>query len=127
MPSFGKSSKEKLATAHSDLQAICWELIKHVDCRVICGHRSEEKQLILYESGASKVRHGKHNETPSEAVDVAPYPITWGDTRRFCVFAGQFLLVAKMKGIVIRWGGDWSMDGFTTDQEFNDLVHFELI
>jgi hypothetical protein len=31
-------------------------------------------------------------------------------------------------GVMIRWGGNWDMDGEPiTDQDFQDLVHFELI
>ena len=26
----------------------------------------------------------------------------------------------------LRWGGDWDKDGSTTDQNLNDLPHFEL-
>ncbi len=33
---------------------------------------------------------------------------------------------AKDLKIEIRWGGDWDRDGDTTDQTFNDLVHWEL-
>jgi hypothetical protein len=29
-------------------------------------------------------------------------------------------------GIKIRWGGDWDMDTETKDNNFDDLVHFEI-
>lgn len=126
MSSFGKSSLSALRTADPRLQQICYELIPYVDFRVMCGHRSPEEQLKAFNAGKSKVRFGKHNFLPSKAIDVSPWPIVWGDTGRFRVFAGQFLLMAKMLVIPIRWGGDWDRDTFTTDQEFNDLVHFEI-
>jgi peptidoglycan L-alanyl-D-glutamate endopeptidase CwlK len=37
------------------------------------------------------------------------------------------LQTAKLKGILLRWGGDWNMDGRTTDNKFDDLGHFELV
>ena len=29
--------------------------------------------------------------------------------------------------LAIRWGGDWDLDGVTTDQTFMDLAHFEIV
>jgi hypothetical protein len=63
----------------------------------------------------------------SRAVDVAPYPIDWNDTRRFDHFAGIVVGIAHRSGVKIRWGGNWDRDNDLNDQNFNDLVHFELI
>jgi peptidoglycan L-alanyl-D-glutamate endopeptidase CwlK len=60
-------------------------------------------------------------------VDVAPFPIVWTDTKRFYAFGGFVLGVAQGLGIRIRWGGDWNNNRYLNDQQFNDLVHFELI
>ena len=86
------------------------------------------KQDEAYNKGNSKVKfpNGKHNKSPSVAVDVAPYPINWRDRDRFHYFAGYVLGIASQMGIKIRWGGDWDMDTQTKDNNFDDLVHFEI-
>ena len=128
MAKFGKSSKRRLATCHEDLQEIFNEIIKHFDCSVLCGHRGEEGQNKAFESGNSKVKrpNGRHNHTPSIAVDVAPYPINWEDRERMTYFAGMVMGIAKAKGIGLRWGGDWNQNTDLEDNGFDDLPHFEL-
>jgi peptidoglycan L-alanyl-D-glutamate endopeptidase CwlK len=136
MPRYSKKSAERLATCHSDLQMIFNRVIEEYDCSILYGHRSESEQIRLFKEGKSKVKIGKHNLDPSEAVDAAPYPINWGETgsesekmlnlSRFYHFAGYVKSVADEMGIPIRWGGDWDGDGDFTDQKFHDLVHFEL-
>lgn len=110
------------------LQQLFTEVVKTYDCTVLEGHRNEADQNAAFESGKSKLKFpdGKHNGVPSLAVDVAPYPIDWNNTKRFYHFAGYVQGIAKMKGIKIRWGGDWDKDYDLDDQTFNDLVHFEL-
>ena len=128
MPRFGTKSKMQLHTCSGDLVSLFNEVIKHFDCSVIEGHRGEKKQNKAYNKGNSKVKfpNGKHNSSPSMAVDVAPYPIDWNDRDRFHYFAGYVLGTAKQMGLRIRWGGDWDMDTQTKDNKFDDLVHFEL-
>jgi peptidoglycan LD-endopeptidase CwlK len=29
--------------------------------------------------------------------------------------------------VTLRWGGDWSMDFEVRDNQFDDLVHFEIV
>jgi hypothetical protein len=69
----------------------------------------------------------KHNQSPSMAVDVAPYPIDWADRERFNYFAGYVMGVASQHGIALRWGGDWNRDWKVRDNNFDDLPHYELI
>lgn len=131
MPRFSKQSLGRLNTCHDDLQNLFLEVIKDFDCTIIEGHRSPARQAQLYAQGATKVLRGKHNESPSLAVDVAPwYPqsphIDWDDYKKFYMFGGFVLGVASRMGIEIRWGGDWDSDNNPSDQRFNDLVHFEL-
>ncbi len=129
MPQFGAKSAERLATCHPDLQRLFNEVIKHVDCTVICGHRTEEEQEEAFRTGKSKVRwpNGKHNKKPSEAADVVPFPIDWNDKMRFYHFIGFVRGIAVQMGIKIRSGGDWDSDFDLKDQNFFDLPHFELI
>ena len=128
MPRFSKRSKNRLNTCHSKLQELFNEVVKHFDCTIIEGHRGQKKQDEAYNKGNSKIKfpYGKHNASPSVAVDVAPYPIDWNDRDRFHYFAGYVLGTAKQMGLKIRWGGDWDMDTKVKDNKFDDLVHFEI-
>ena len=128
MARFGRRSKERLATCEKDLQMIFNEVIKYVDCSVLEGHRNGERQNKLYEEGKTKVRYpnGRHNSSPSRAVDVTPYPVDWKDRERQTLFAGFVLGVANQIGINLRWGGDWDQDFEVQDNKFDDFPHFEL-
>jgi peptidoglycan L-alanyl-D-glutamate endopeptidase CwlK len=128
MPKFGKSSREKLATCDNRLQKVFNEVINHVDCSVLEGHRGEKRQNQLFVSGNTKVKYpdGRHNASPSRAVDVAPYPIDWNDRERFHLFAGFVLGIAKGMGINLRWGGDWNQNFEVNDNQFDDFPHYEI-
>ena len=128
MPKFGRRSKERLATCDSKLQKVFNEVIKHVDCSVLEGHRGEERQNALFEDGKTQVKFpkGRHNSSPSNAVDVTPYPVDWEDRERQTLFAGFVLGVAKLMGVTLRWGGDWDMDFHVMDNRFDDFPHFEI-
>jgi peptidoglycan L-alanyl-D-glutamate endopeptidase CwlK len=128
MPRFGKRSLKQLSTCHADLSEVFYEVIKTVDCSVLEGHRSKDRQNALYEEGKTKVKYpkGRHNHSPSRAVDVVPYPIDWNDRERFHLFAGFVLGIAKSKGIHLRWGGDWNQNWEVDDNQFDDFPHFEL-
>ena len=112
MARFGKSSKRRLGTCEQKLQDVFNEVIKYVDCSVLEGHRSGERQDKLFDEGKTKVRYpnGRHNASPSRAVDVTPYPVDWEDRERQTLFAGFVLGIARSMGIKLRWGGDWDMD-----------------
>lgn len=119
MPSFSKQSLDRLATCHFDLQRVLFEAIKYIDFTVICGFRDKAEQDAAYKAGNSKLRWpmSRHNSTPSEAVDVCPYPIDWRDTERFAYLAGVIMTVAGQLGVELTWGGTWT---------FRDRPHFEL-
>ena len=134
MPSFGASSRSRLDSCHPDLQDLFAAVVESYDCSVLEGHRSQERQQELYRQGKSKLdgvnKKSKHQGSPSRAVDVLPYPISWSDTKRMYHFAGYVLSMADRMGIRIRWGGDWDGDIQTAgsqDQSFYDLPHFELL
>ena len=128
MPKFGSKSKANLATCHEDLQKVFNEVIKYVDCSALEGHRPEWRQNDLFEKGKTKVKFpmGRHNSSPSRAVDVTPYPVDWADRERQTLFAGFVLGIARSMGIKLRWGGDWDMDFQVMDNRFDDFPHFEL-
>ena len=132
MPKFGNTSLTRLKTCDQELQLLALAVVKTFDCTVVCGHRTEAEQTKAYNNGKSKLKYpdSKHNSFPSKGIDLAPYisgkGIVW-DANQCYFFAGYVLATAKMLGINIRWGGDWDSDMDVNDQNFNDLVHFELV
>ena len=125
MPKFGRRSRERLATCDKDLQMVFNEVIKYVDCSVLCGTRGKEEQNKAFEEGRSKVKYpnGRHNASPSYAVDVTPYPIDWEDRERQTLFAGFVLGIANQMGITLRWGGDWKKFKANASQEVKDIFN----
>lgn len=133
MPEFSKLSIRRRDTCQPLLIAIVNDAIKITNFSILRGHRNEVHQNDAYESGDSKLPwpQSKHNITPSQAIDIAPYPINWDETlpnlARYYFLAGIIKRIAAERNIPIRWGGDWDGDGDFSDQTFNDLVHYELI
>jgi peptidoglycan L-alanyl-D-glutamate endopeptidase CwlK len=129
---FSKKSLHELHTCDVHLQELLFTALKltPMDFTILQGYRSTEEQKRLFAEGKTKLdgvnRISKHNNTPSHAVDVAPYPIDWTDMERFRFLGGLILGVAGCRGLRIRWGGDWDGDGSFKDQTFDDLPHFEL-
>jgi len=136
MPNFGDTSTRRLLECERRLQKLFNAVIKYYDCTVLTGHRGQIEQDKHFEAGTSKVKwpDGKHNKRPSEAIDIAPWPIPenwgenhWKDMVHFYEFAAIVRYEANRLGIKIRWGGDWDGDGDYKDQTFDDLIHFELV
>jgi peptidoglycan L-alanyl-D-glutamate endopeptidase CwlK len=129
MPRYSNRSAIKLAECDERIQRVFNTVIETVDNTILVGHRNQEDQEEMYETGRSQLQwpNSLHNSLPSKAVDVAPYPIDWNDRERFTLFAGYVLGVAENMGIKLRWGGDWDRDFKTSDNSFDDLVHFELL
>jgi hypothetical protein len=40
--------------------------------------------------------------------------------------AGMIVMCGFLRGLEIRWGGDWDEDTQVKDELFNDLFHFEV-
>jgi len=131
MPYFGRSSLNNLNTCCFELRDILLEAIKHVDFSVVCGHRNAADQQKAFADGFSEVTwpNSKHNEYPSDAVDVAPYVngIKWDDIEGFTLLAGILKGIAIMKGYNLRIGIDWDGDLFVKEHSFKDRPHIELI
>ena len=132
MPQFGQKSKKNLETCHPHLQKIFNEVIKHYDCTVTCGHRGKEDQNKAFDEGRSNARYpkGKHNNSPSTAVDIYPYPIDFENYDRLSHFAGFVLGIANSMGIKLRWGRDWHQEFWTKKKDttkLKDYPHFELV
>lgn len=130
---FSARSKRVLKTCDPRLQAIANEVIKHIDFAAVEGHRVKERQNYFFERGLTKLKfpHGKHNNSPSTALDADPYPIDYSNKlkaiARYYYFAAVFQTVATMMGYEVRWGGDWDGDKDFSDQSFDDLRHFEIV
>lgn len=131
---FGEASKAKLSTCRKELQDVASLALRYglIDFSVVEGHRTKGIQDQYFAAGKSRVKfpNGKHNQIPSDAMDLAPYvngKLSWDKTH--CLFlAGVVMAAAASLGYKLRWGGNWDMDGEpVTDQDFQDLVHFEWI
>ena len=135
---FGEKSEHELSTCRFSLQDLARQVLalEILDFAVIKGYRTDEEQHECFTSDppSSRLDAGdpaaKHNKKPAEAFDAVPYIegcLSWNKLH-CCVLAGIILAVAKKLGYEIRWGGNWDMDSEPiTDQDFNDLVHFEEV
>jgi peptidoglycan L-alanyl-D-glutamate endopeptidase CwlK len=127
-----KTSVALLKDAHPLLAQVALAVAaKGVAFRVICSHRGKAAQELAFKTGKSKARFGDsaHNYMPSVAIDVAPGwdgALNWNDSKAFAALAKEFRATAKALKIPLRWGGDWDMDGQTSDEKFVDSPHFEL-
>jgi peptidoglycan L-alanyl-D-glutamate endopeptidase CwlK len=115
-------SKERLETCHPKIKAVVYRAteLSPIDFTVLCGHRGQADQDAAFAAGNSKLKwpHGNHNKLPSLAVDLAPYPIDWKDLTRFGILAGAVLASARLLGVELSWGGQWTT--------FKDYPHFEI-
>ena len=136
MPKFSERSLKMLATVHPDLQLLMHEAIKHFDFAVLEGQRSKERQEELLREGQTKTLQSKHLLRPSHAIDIAPFPVDFSNEitniGTFYYLAGLVMVLAERlyaeKKIAnkIRWGGDWNRNKNFKDENFRDLVHFEI-
>lgn len=146
---FGKTSKDRLESAHKDLRLIMETAIRYsdVDFGIAEGHRSVARQKELYAQGRTKpgkivtwvdgvTKLSKHNLSPSMAVDIYAFingKAVWhGETITYLM--GIIKAASEMlfeKGLIshrLRWGGNWDMDGeILTDQTADDRPHVELV
>lgn len=130
MPQFGTTSMARVHECHPLLQKVLEKAIQNgPDFTVIWGHRGQHDQERMFSEGTSKAHFGEspHNTVPSNAFDVAPWPIDWDNINRFRVLAGYILGVADAMGVPLRWGGDWDRDFSELDERgLRDFGHFEL-
>ena len=136
---FGAASTKHLSSCHADLQAVAHRALAYgvLDFSVIEGHRAVAEQQKAWREGRSQIdgvsRKGKHNQLPSLAMDLLPYPHrvngvdVWQDKERFARVAGLVQAAAAELGVAIRWGGDWDGDGNNADGNLHDMPHFELV
>jgi len=132
---WSKRSENILKTCHKDLQKIMDYVLEYVDISIICGFRDKVEQDKAFDGGFTQVQFpdSEHNISPSNAVDVIPYPEGYKSHAKFYYIAGIVEVITNIlhshKVIThkVRWGGDWDRDKDFSDQKFNDLAHFELV
>lgn len=132
MAKFGSTSLSRLGEADYRLRRICHRAIRVYDFTILETYRSYEQQQALLDADPPKTTlapgQSKHNQRPSLAIDIAPWPIDWNDPKRFIFLAGIMFTCAAEEGVKLRWGGNWDGDLIIIDdQSFDDLPHFELV
>ena len=118
MPRFSRRSLSVLGTVHSNLQHLFACVVLCHDCTILPdgGLRTPERQLELYQSGASQTLDSYH--LTGKAVDVAPWPLDWDDIESFKSFAVYVKEMAETLDIEVEHGGDW--------RNFKDYPHWQL-
>lgn len=135
---WGTKSRRALGTVDDDIVRVFTIVLSLnlMDVSAIEGVRDRETQNSYFRTGRSRVQwpNGKHNiiniGDKAQALDAAPFvngDVSW--KKEHCIFlAGLVLAVARIERVPMRWGGNWDMDGEPiTDQDFQDLVHFEKL
>jgi len=120
---WSNASLAKLKTCDERLQAMADMMLSRseFDLTITCGHRGEKEQQDAFDKGTSKAKFGqsKHNNLPSLAIDICPYPINWDDKdERWRKMALNAMWCAGRLGFEIVWGGDF--------KSIKDMPHFEL-
>ena len=116
----GARSRSRLQGVHPDLVRVVERAITitPIDFTVVEGLRSKERQAELVKKGASRTMRSRH--LTGHAVDLAPWEggtAHW-DWPRFRKLAPAVLEAAKIEGVAVTWGGNWT--------SFPDGPHFEL-
>jgi peptidoglycan L-alanyl-D-glutamate endopeptidase CwlK len=135
---YSMQSLQRIATCELELQTLFMAVGQNRDTTIVCGKRTKEAQHAAFMANTSQVDwpRSKHNVVDplglSRAIDAGPYSpahrgVDWNDKDGFYYFGGYVMATAEALGIKIRWGGNWDGDMDLKDQNFFDLVHFELI
>lgn len=108
----GATSRRRLAECHPDLVRLIELVARGVDqgdlayagvrdITVLEGFRGEAAQNAAVARGASKTPwpRSAHNQRPSLAVDVVPYPVDWDDVRALEALHAYIAGVAHALGI----------------------------
>lgn len=133
--SLSNRSLSNLKQCHPQLCIVVTRAIQisQVDFIVGAGIRSMEEQRENVRKGVSKTMDSKHlpqKDGLSHAVDLWPWmngEIPWDEFSAFRRVADAMLRAAKELDVDLRWGGDWDRDGDSSDHQFLDGPHFELV
>lgn len=125
----GKSSLKKLEGIDADLVSVVKKAITitEIDFTVVEGLRTAERQARLLASGASKTLNSRH--ITGHAVDLAPWvdgKTPWKDLEAFKKVSSAMFQAADELGVLIQWGGDWDLDGDSSDESYLDMPHWQI-
>lgn len=130
---FDAGATARLSHAHPLLQQLMNEAIKKYSFTVLDSQRGKKAQEEAYRLHHSQVQFGNsaHNWAPSVALDLAPLPLSWKNTKenldRWRVLQIEIIKpIAARLNIPIRQGIDWNRNGNLTDDGWDDLPHVEL-
>lgn len=132
MRTWSARSKAVYEQLDGRLQRVLDRVLQEVaDISLTTGFRNQADQDRAFAAGNSKVEwpNGKHNRSPSVAVDFQPYPYPKSELKLRAALgyiAGRMMEIGKQEGVTLRWGGDWDGNGDVTDQTFDDLFHMEI-
>lgn len=128
MYKLSQSSLDKLKGVHPKLVQLILTAIKTspIDFIVTCGVRSLTDQQKAFKEKKSKCdgiinksNHQVKSDGLGHAVDLAPLPVNYNNTKKFDELAVHIKKVAKDLKINIRWGGDF--------KSIVDKPHYELV
>lgn len=102
------------------------------DVMVVEGLRTIETQRAYMAAGKTKTLASQH--LTGDAVDIIPCKLNprggavplWNDRELMLELRREMERAADELGVLIRWGGDWNMNGEWKDEKFVDWVHWEL-
>lgn len=129
MYKFGKRSLSCQVGVHPDLVRVVNKAmsLQIMDFTIYYGVRTPEEQEKLYQQGRTtpgpivtwtkNSYHLAQDDGYGHAMDIAPYPVDWGNSLRFARLAGIIQACAVLEGVDIEWGGIWKN---------RDLPHFQL-
>lgn len=147
MNSFGIVSQAALQTADGGLRRVAHKVLRIKDHSILKGHRPQDEQDAAFfgKPQRSKLKwpDGKHNDTPSKAIDVQTYPLPSRARVRSTddpeavyqqrlreeqlYLLGLYVGIASEMGIELRTGADWDQDGEIVDNGFDDFYHVEIV
>lgn len=128
---FGDRSLGNLSKVHPLLVKVATHALENgtQDFTVICGHRDKAGQDEALRNKTTKVAfpNSAHNQLPSCAIDVIPYPFKgWDDRAGFRSIYDAMMAASKALKIEIRSGMDFNRDGDKTTNDAWDSPHYEL-
>lgn len=121
---FSEKSQAKLDSCHADIQRVFNRVMSYqeMDFTVLEGERTDERQMMLFADGKSQldgvINKSRHQSSPSQAADIAPYPINWESLPEFNRLATLVFKACLEEGVSLEWGGHW--------KSFHDLPHWQL-
>ena len=132
---FGKRSMRFIVTLKQNIQDVLIEAIKTspIDFCVISAYRGKVEQNGYFKAGTGlEWPKSKHNKSPSEAFDFAPYHkknphIRWKNVDEFVTVAKHIIAVGESMGVNLRSGRDWDQDGIFNEKGEYDGPHIEEV